>query len=154
MLHLFKEMRVLREEGKLHKRLLARTRILFFISLALLVIVLYNIFLNGTDAFFAGVLAFVGFLLGLFLFSRMTGPMRWNEEAEVIETGRMDIVGYVTIGLYILFEIGLRTFLKDISPASETALLLAGVFGALFGRVIGTMLEIHRVYLASHAAEA
>ena len=88
-------------------------------------------------------------MLGIFIFSRMS-PILWNEEQEMVETGRMDTIGYVVLGLYIVFEIGLRTALHDFFPLTATALILSGVFGVLFGRVIGTVVEIHRVYAASH----
>jgi len=77
--------------------------------------------------------------------------VNWNEEEEVVQTGRMDTVGYATIGLYILFEISFRTFLHDYFPISATAYLLAGIFGTLFGRAVGTVIEIHRVYRATHS---
>lgn len=150
MLHLFREMRVLREEGKLHRRILIRTRLLLVISAILLAIVLYNIFTQGTNAFFALAIAIVGFIFGALVFSRMGGKLQWNEEEEVVESGRMDIIGYASIALYIAFEIGLRTALHDVFPVSATALLLAAIFGVLFGRVVGTMTQIHRVYAASH----
>jgi hypothetical protein len=151
MIHFFREVRELRNEGKLHRRLIVRTRILAAISAMLLAIVLYNIIFRGADWLFASVLAFVGLLLGIFLFSRMS-PVQWNEEQEVVETGRMDTLGYVILVLYIGLEIGTRTILHDLFPISATALLLAGVFGVLAGRVIGSVVEIHRVYLTSHNA--
>jgi hypothetical protein len=78
-------------------------------------------------------------------------PIQWNEEKEVVQTGRMDVFGYGILALYVLFEIGLRTTLSRYIPASETALLFSGIFGVLFGRVIGMVIEIHRVYMSSHS---
>jgi len=62
----------------------------------------------------------------------------------------MDMVGYITLGLYIAFEIGLRTFLHDFYPVSATAFLLAGIFGTLLGRAVGTVLTIHNVFRTTH----
>jgi hypothetical protein len=101
------------------------------------------------DAVIAGALAIIGFLLGVYIFSRMS-VVNWNEEEEVVQTGRMDMIGYITIGLYIVFEISFRTFLHDYFPMSATAYLLAGIFGTIFGRAVGTVIEIHRVYRATH----
>src|SRR5205807_721697 len=93
-------------------------------------------------------LAVVGFVLGMYVFSRMS-LMQWNEEQEIVEAGKMDRVGYATLGLYIVFEIGLRTFLSTEFPISATSFILASIFGVLFGRAIGMMVEIHRVYRAT-----
>ena len=75
---------------------------LFVISLVLAGIVAFNLFFRGTNPLIAGALAVVGFVLGLFLFSRMN-VVNWNEEEEVVQTGRMDTVGYAVLGLYIVF---------------------------------------------------
>ncbi len=149
MIHFFREVGILRQEGKLHKKLIFQIRMLFFISLVLLGVVLFNIIFRDADWLVAAALSGIGFLLGLYIFSRMN-VVNWNEEDEVVQTGRMGTVGYVTLGLYIAFEIGLRTFLHDFSPVSVTAYLLAGIFGTLFGRVVGLVVEIHRVFQTSH----
>jgi ribose/xylose/arabinose/galactoside ABC-type transport system permease subunit len=152
MLQLFTELRVLKEEGRLHTKLLSRVRMLLIISVILATIVVFNIVFRGADLFFAALIAGVGFLLGLFLFSKMN-VVSWNEETELVQTDRMNAAGYATLILYICFEIGLRTFLKNSFPATATALVLAGIFGTLFGRVIGTIVEIHKVYRQSHTAK-
>ena len=102
MNNFFKEVRILRQEGKLHQKLITRVRMLFVISLVLAGIVAFNLFFRGTNPLIAGALAVVGFVLGLFLFSRMN-VVNWNEEEEVVQTGRMDTVGYAVLGLYIVF---------------------------------------------------
>ncbi len=149
-MHFLNEVRILRDEGKLHARLITRTRILLGISLVLGGITIFNIIYRGADWMFAGGLVLAGLILGLFVFSRMN-PVQWNEEQAIIETGRMDTVGYIILVLYIALEIGLRTFLKDFYPLSATTLILAGVFGVLFGRAIGTLIEVHRAYKAAHS---
>lgn len=149
MLHPFKEVRILRQEGKLHKKLISRVRTLFIISLILLWIVVFNLIFRGVDVLLAGALAVIGFVLGLYVFSHMN-VVNWSEQNKVVRTGRMDIVGYVALSLYITFEIGFRTFLRDFYPVSATAFLLAGIFGTIIGRAVGTVIEIHRVFLAAH----
>lgn len=151
MLHLLKEIRTLRDEGKLHRRLLIRVRMLFVISAILFAVVAYNITTRGTDIALAGALLIIGLLLGVFIFSRMN-VVQWNEEEEILEAGRMDLLGYTSLGLYIAFEIGARTALKDFFPASATVLILATIAGTLFGRALGTLVEIHRVYLRTHSS--
>lgn len=153
MMNLFKEIRTLRKEGKLHTALLNRTRILFGISTILLLVILFNIFfreVNSTIILGIISLSSIGFFLGLHVFSKMNA-VNWNEEEGMVKTSKMGTLGYMTLGLYIIFEVGLRTFLNSNFPLYALPLLLAGIFGTLFGRVIGTLLEIHRVYLFNHS---
>lgn len=150
MFDFFKEVRTLRDEGKLHSKLISRVRMLFVISLILLGVVLYNLVFRGANILLVSVFALVGFLLGRYIFSRMN-VVNWNEEEEIVQTGKMDIAGYLTIALYIAVEIGFRTFLKDVYPLSVTAFLFAGIFGTIFGRAIGTVLTIHKVFRSTHS---
>ena len=112
-------------------------------------IVAFNLFFRGASPLIVGALVIVGFVLGLFLFSRMN-VVNWNEQEEIVQMGKMDAIGYVVLGLYIVFEIGLRTFLNNVFPISATAFLLAGIFGTLFGRATGTIIEIHKVFRSTH----
>lgn len=149
MIGILREIRALRDEGKLHRALIVRTRILIGISAILLGVVVFNVLTRDADWRIASALLVIGLPLGGFVFSRMN-VVQWNEEKEVVETGRMDMLGYVTIALYIGFEIALRTFLKDAFPAHPIAYLLAAIVGTLLGRVFGSLYEMHRVYLAAH----
>lgn len=150
MANIFAEVRVLREEGKLHTKLISRTRMLFGISLILGGIVVFNVVFRGAHIGIVSALAIIGFFLGLYVFSRMTA-VSWNEEESLVQTDRMDSIGFASLGLYIVFEIGLRTFLKDFYPATATTFLLAGIFGTLLGRAVGTVIEIHRVFKTTHS---
>lgn len=149
MLNPLQEIRAMHAEGKIHRKLLIRTRIMFGVALVLLCFTAYNLTLHPEIAIGAIALGALGFVLGLYIFSRMN-VVSWDEQAEEVSAGRMDILGFATIGLYIVFEISLRTFLKDFYPASATALLLAGIFGTILGRAIGTVVEIHQAYRLSH----
>ena len=152
MINLFKETYKLRQEGKLHKRLLTRLRMTFIISIILGGITVFNILFRDANALISGVLVFVGFILGLFIFSRMN-IVNWNEEEEAVQMGKMDTIGYLTIGLYIFFEIGLRTYLNSTFPLSSVVFLLAAISGTLFGRAIGMVIEIHKVFRLNHPHE-
>jgi hypothetical protein len=149
MIHIFKEIRILRDEGKLHSKLLTRIRILFFISFLLLCVVIFNLLTKHVNILLAGALGIVGFVLGFFVFSKMN-VVNWNEEEEVLKSGKMDILGFASLLLYILFEVGFRTFLKDYFPESAVPLLLAGICGTILGRAIGTLFEMHKVYRLHH----
>lgn len=145
MFHILKETQMLMAAGKLHKKLITRTRMLFIISLILGAIVIYNLIFKSTNLFIVGGLVVVGFVLGLVIFSRMN-VVNWNEEDEVLQIERMDRLGFVVLGLYIAFEVGLRTLLKDFYPVSATTFILAAIFGTLFGRAVGIIVEIRRVF--------
>lgn len=91
MMNLFAEIRALKKEGKLHNKLLIRTRILFIIATILLGVVLYNVFTRDLDVLWAIFIGVVGFFLGVFVFSQMN-VVNWNEEKEVVKSGKMDKV--------------------------------------------------------------
>jgi hypothetical protein len=153
MRNLFQEIRILKEEGKLHAKLISRVRMLFIISLILAAVVLFNvIFRNIPPYFILGIIALtiVGFFLGLRVFSKMS-VVDWNEEEEILKVGKMDKIGYISLALYICFEVGLRTLLKSNFPLYMLPLLLSGIFGTIFGRAVGTLVEIHKVYTENHA---
>jgi hypothetical protein len=150
-MNILREIRVLREEGKLHRKLIMRTRIFLVISAVLLGATIFNVVAREADwrwivGLFAG-----GLSLGLLVFSRMS-VVQWNEKAELVETGRMDTLGYLSLALYIGSEISLRTFLDGVFPGHAIAYLLAGIAGTLLGRAFGSLYEMHRVYLAAHPA--
>ncbi|MFZ2187212.1 MAG: hypothetical protein WAV46_01105 [Candidatus Moraniibacteriota bacterium] len=151
MISLFQEIRTLRQEGKLHQKLLSRVRMLFFISLALLGAVAFQIIFRGASLWVSLLLAVSGFLPGLFFFSRMSA-MSWNEDESIVQIEKMDKIGFGVLLLYIVFEVGLRTLLKDYFPLSATNFILAAIFGTLFGRAIGTLMEIHKVYYNFHSS--
>lgn len=104
MIQLLKEIKVLKQNGKLHNKLIQRTRILFIISAILLAIVIYNTIVRDIDILIAILLSFIGFVLGVLVFSRMS-VVNWNEDEEVVKSGKMDTIGFATVGLYIAFEI-------------------------------------------------
>ena len=151
MPNIFREVRTLRQEGKLHKKLINSLRMQSVISAVLAAIVVFNLIFRGANPLIALALAVVGFVLGMFIFSRMNA-VSWNEKEETVQSEKMDKIGYATLALYVLFEIGLRTFLSHTFPISATAFLLAGIFGTLLGRVVGTVIEIHRVYRLIHSS--
>lgn len=148
MMRIFKEVQTLREEGKLHQSLIFRIWLLFGISLATGAAVLYNIFFHGAEIWLPLLVAVFGFGTGFFLFSRMNA-VRWDEKERVLTTGRLDIAGIIVLVFYVVFEFGLRAFLKDFYPAEASVVILAAIFGTLLGRAVGTVFEIHRVYRAT-----
>lgn len=152
MLNLIKELHALQEEGKLHAKLILRISILFGISFATGTAVLYNILFRGAEWWIATLVALVGFIAGFFLFARMN-VVKWDEGERLLTTARMDIAGFAILVLYVLFELGFKIFLNDFFPAEASAFILAAVFGTLFGRAVGTMFEIHRVYRATRNRE-
>jgi hypothetical protein len=116
------------------------------ISTILLAISLYQTIRYGFSGLLYGLLAIVGFLLGVTVFSKMNKVV-WDEEKEVIANGRMDKVGFAIIGLYIIFEMGLRHFLKTefAGTLAATTYLLATIGASLLGRTLGTMIAIQKV---------
>ncbi len=146
MNQLFQSVKALKQEGKLHARLVFQIRLLSAISLILLGVVVYQVLVHGIGLALTTGIATLGFFLGLFVFSKMN-KLVWNEEEEVIKTGRMELLGFVVLALYIAFEIGLRTILNNEFPESFAAVayLLAGIGSSLLGRSLGTLVAIRKL---------
>lgn len=144
MIHILDKVRNLEAQGKLHKTLLLRVRVMFALSALLGLAVLYNVLFRDAGFLVAGLFSAIGFAAGYSLFSRMNA-VQWDEKKEVLQAGRMDVAGFVALGGYIGFEILFRTLIKDVFPAEATAYVLATIFGTLLGRAVGTVIEIHRV---------
>jgi len=146
MKNILRSVRGLKAEGKLQKRLVIQIRILMAISLVLMVVVTYQVIAHGLDLGIVLALTALGFALGLLVFSKMN-KLVWNEEEEVIQSGRMEILGFVILALYIGFEIGLRTLLNNEFPGSFAAIayLLAAIGSSLFGRSVGTLIAIRKL---------
>ncbi|HVU75219.1 MAG TPA: hypothetical protein VHD38_00035 [Candidatus Paceibacterota bacterium] len=149
MPNILREVRELREEGKLHQNLIRRTRTFLIISLILFCVAVYLAFVQAVQPVLWLAVIAVGLAAGFFIFSRIT-PVQWNEETEQIEGASMGYLGYGMIGLYILFEIGARTLLGDIVGETYQAYLFALIFGVIFGRTFGVVFEMHRVYRREH----
>ncbi len=145
MLSVFNEVRVLRREGRIHRKLIIRISLLSIVSIILAGIVFFNVAFKGVGIMMSVMLAVVGFVLGRYIFFKMN-VVSWNEKEEVVGTGRMNAVSYVVLALYVAFEIGLRTLLGEFFPTNAMIFLLSGVSGMLLGRVVGTIIEIHGVY--------
>jgi len=149
MLHLFREVAILHQEGKIHRALIIRVGILFVISIIIAGIVWFNVWVRDVSVINTLSLQAVGFILGLYVFSRMN-IVNWNEKDEIVQAGKMDTLGYITIVLYIVFEIGLRTLFNDFYPLGATVLIVAVISGTLIGRTFGIIMDIHRVFKLNH----
>ena len=149
MLNILREVRVMREEGKIHKKLLTQVYILATIALVILGFVAYEIAVGNLEVLPAFVLAVVGFFLGIYLFAPLNAA-EWNEEQEIVAAKRIDKVGFAAIAAYILIVIGIRMFLNQNFHEEVTMLVLSLVVGMLLGRIMGTTLEIHRAFQTAH----
>lgn len=154
MINLLRVVRGLKDEGKLHGRLVFQIRMLSAVSLILLGIVAYQVIARGLSLSISLALAALGFALGLLVFSRMNKVV-WNEEEEVIKTGRMELLGFGILALYIAFEVGLRTFLNSefAGTFAAVAYLLAGIGSSLLGRSIGTLIAIRKLDARENISE-
>lgn len=146
MKNIFRSVRLLKDDGKLHGRLVLQIRILSVISLILLAVVAYQVVIGGLAASISFALIAFGFAMGLLVFSKMN-KLVWNEEDEVIQTGRMELFGFVILTLYIVFEVGLRTILKEEFAGTFGAVgyLLAAIGSSLLGRSLGTLIAIRKL---------
>jgi len=139
-------LRQLHESGMLHRRLLTRIRILTVIGLILLAIAVYDLIKDRLSFMLFILIIVLGFVLGLFVFSRMSRVV-WHEEEEIISAGRLDVTAGVIIVLYIIFDIGLRQFLhaKLDGISMVTGYVFSALGATLIGRSVGTRIAIYRL---------
>jgi hypothetical protein len=142
----FHLVRAFNAAGKLHSRLLGRIRMLGIISVLLIAFGIYQTLRYGHIVWVAALIILLAFLLGLFVFSKMNGVV-WDEEKEIISTGRMDIAGFAILLVYIGAEVGFRTLLKAeyAGTLATTSYLLLGIGSSLLGRTIGTLVAIQKL---------
>ena len=139
----------MRQEGKIHKKLVISVRMMAAIALILGTIVLYEVLFMGVTAWLAALLAVAGLLIGWYVFLPLNRS-EWNEEKEVVAARRMDALGFAAIAAYIVIVVGLRFYLNATFHAGTTMLILSLVCGMLIGRVAGTISHIHRAFKAAH----
>ena len=134
----------LKKDGKIHQKLIKRVRILTLISALLMSITVYEILRYDISVYISIGIAVMAFVLGVFVFTRMS-KIVWDEEAQVISAGKIDMLGGFIIILYIGFEIGLRTVIESHfgSMAGSSGYLLMGVGASLLGRAAGTLWHIN-----------
>ena len=118
------------------KKLKFRLRLYSLISLVMLGIVLYEIFIKIIPLPFALVGIFIGLFLGI-ISARMY-HLSWNHDAKKI-VSRLDVVGVIILVIYIAFVI-LRSKLIGYFVAAPMvgAVGFAITAGIMIGRVIGT----------------
>jgi ABC-type amino acid transport system permease subunit len=124
-------------------RLRARLIIFFLISLALIAFIGYEVYIGDGAWWMALASLIVGAVVG-FLYGRFA-RVRWHETQEQVIM-QYDTIGYIIIGLYILFS-----FFRDwilghfFAGAVLETLTLSLVAGILFGRFFGLHSAIMRV---------
>lgn len=134
----------LKKEGKIHQKLIKRVRILTIISILLMGVTVYEIVRYGISIPISIGIAAVAFLLGMFVFTRMS-KIVWDQESQMISAGKIDMLGGGIIVLYIAFEIGLRTVVENQfgAMAGSSGYLLMGIGASLLGRAAGTLWHIN-----------
>ena len=118
------------------KKLRFRLRLYSIISLAMLGIVLYEIFINILPLEFAVVGIFIGLFVGI-ISARMYN-LSWNHDAKKI-VSRLDMLGIIILTVYIVFAI-FRTKLISyfVQGPVVGAISFSIIAGMMIGRVVGT----------------
>jgi hypothetical protein len=132
----------------IHKKLVTRLALLAMVAAFLLATVVYDAVRYGFTVFSAVPVFLLGFTLGITFFARIVGVV-WDEEKEAVSIGEMDVIGFGVLVLYYAFDIALRSFLLHAYPDADLffvrGLIVAGVFGAVLGRLAWFTFEIHKM---------
>ena len=125
------------------KKLRINLRILSIISIILLLITVYELFVSHTLFSQVFIALIIGFTTGL-ISSRMY-KISWDrDEAKVV--GRIDTYGVIVLILFILFELN-RNWIAGLFSGSEVLGSVGFVLmtSALLGRIFGTSRKILHV---------
>ncbi len=127
-----------------HPNLRRRIRTFLMLGSIMLLILAINIVRGQVGSTISLISLIVGAFIGLM--SSRIFHLSWDKDAEVV-VGRIDTVGFIVLGLYVLFEI-VRTYvftsIVHVS-GSSTAITFAFVSSALIFRVLGLRGSIIRV---------
>lgn len=133
----------------LHKKLVTRLALLGIVAIFLGATILFDAARYGFSILSAFPIFTLGVVLGVTIFSRIAGVV-WDEGAAAVSVGKMDVVGFVTLVLYYVFDIVLRSVLLHVYAGSDLyvirGLLVAGVFGAVVGRLLWFVVAIRRAH--------
>jgi hypothetical protein len=118
------------------KKLRFRVRLYSLISLVMLAIVLYEIFIKILPLPFAVVGIFVGLFIGII--TARQRHLSWDKDAKKI-VSRLDVIGIIILVLYLIFVI-MRSRLIGIFVAAPMvgAVGFSITAGVMIGRVVGT----------------
>ncbi|MBF9254554.1 hypothetical protein I2I11_14715 [Pontibacter sp. 172403-2] len=127
----------------LHKKVIFRLRMLLVILLVMCGIVVYDIVTGvlGWMLALAGIAAGVvlGYVVGYL------SDVRWHEETSKV-IARMDKVGGITLGLYMVFSFSRRwIFGHWIHGPALTAFSFSIVLGTMLGRFLSTRSKVVRI---------
>lgn len=139
--------RELNKEGFLHKKLVLRLLMLGVISIISLGIVIFNILERGLNSGIALGLGSAGFLFGIWIFYRMN-PVKWDENQELLVVTKIDRVGFIILGIYIVMRVAVRFYLDHLyhNVVILTGLSMAIVFGVAFGRLAASLSAIKKAH--------
>lgn len=131
----------------LHKKLVSRLVLLGVAALFLFCTILFDAIRFGFELESGIPIFLIGLVAGATLFSRISAVV-WDEEHEAVSVARMDAIGFAVLIAYYGFDVMLRAVLLDLYQDADLfyvrGLIIAGVFGAVVGRIIWFMVEISR----------
>lgn len=134
------ELHELHKKGKLHQKLIRRLFIMGVLAILFGAIAIYDT-LSTNLRWYTAIGGFsAGLISGKFLFKRIYTAV-WDEEKQVIVTGKIDRIGFFLFGIYflsrILIEVVLRYFWHDVHVVSGIA--FAVFSGIMFARLNALM---------------
>ena len=130
-------------ERHVHSRLRTRIRIYYGISCAIVVAIVYRVFVHGGGVLYPFLALVIGLAAGI-LFSQMF-HVSWDKDAEKV-VSRIDAYGIILIVVYIIFELfGESLIRRWFSGPEVLTVILALAGGAVLGRGLGMARKMFQV---------
>lgn len=125
------------------KKLSQRMKIFFFISLALIAVVIYEVIITWYNPLFAVWFELLGIVIGI-LVSRMF-HISWDEDEQQV-ISRMDKLGGIILWSYILFSLSRHYLLSIFIPTGFVFVVtFTLVSGIMIGRFLGMRYNILKI---------
>ncbi len=145
MTNRWSERKALKEDARQHldPKLRRSLRLFLVISALLLAVVIYETIHDHANVGYVALGLIAGIALGTVL-SRMY-KISWDHDAQRA-TYRIDIVGGIVLGLYVVFSLFRGNLVGFLAPGqSAAAMSMALLAGAMYGRVLGSGRTIVKV---------
>ena len=118
---------------QVHTSLQRRLRIFIVMGVIIILVMVSDVVRGLLPVWIAGISLLLGSIIGL-VSSRIFN-LTWDKDGEQV-VGKIDVIGWVVLGAYILFEVARSILVQHWLPAEATAITFAFIGPALITRVL------------------
>lgn len=143
----FKETKELREDGKIHGKLLFRLYMMLAMVVLAFGFIIYDITIGHLNFQLALICVLVTSILG-FLMSK-TNKIIWDEKQELLVAGKMDLISVIVLALYIVARVASDIYLNNLYHNSVIVfgISMSILAGFALGRYLGLVFTVRKTFI-------